>query len=134
MADPVKVLYVDSDHDFRRVMTVLFETMGYAVFPVGTIAEALLVSENVQFDLCLAELRLVDGRGTELLREFGQSNPGVPFLFIAGMDRYIEVAGTAGGAKCAYTIRPADPFELERAMARSISRSRRRPDPLSVPA
>ena len=82
-AKNARVLLVDDDDTFRRVMASELTRRGYSVVAVGTGREAVAHAGQVNVDVALLDLRLPDMDGIEVLerlRGLDSSSPGVVVL------------------------------------------------------
>ena len=66
-AKSARVLLVDDDDTFRRVMASELTRRGYSVVAVGTGREAVAHAGQVNVDVALLDLRLPDMDGIEVL-------------------------------------------------------------------
>jgi two-component system, NtrC family, response regulator PilR len=69
MADPtqpIKVLLTEDHLDTAKVLRILLERNGFVVRTAGNVAEALQAAQEEHFDLCICDMRLPDGEGTQL--------------------------------------------------------------------
>lgn len=66
----LKVLIVDDDEDMRATLSDFISQMGVRVRTAGDVAEArsACAGENPPFDLVLADLKLPDGTGLDVLK------------------------------------------------------------------
>lgn len=82
-AKSARVLLVDDDDTFRRVMASELTRRGYSVVAVGTGREAIEHAGRINVDVALLDLRLPDMDGIEVLerlRDRNASSPGVVVL------------------------------------------------------
>jgi len=73
----VRVLLVDDDNSFRRVMAAELTRRGYDVVAVGSGADALTRSQEIQTDVTLLDLRLPDMDGIDVLERLRERNPSI---------------------------------------------------------
>jgi DNA-binding NarL/FixJ family response regulator len=97
---PIRVILVEDDADFRRLMASFFGRQSdlEVVAQAGSLAEAQKLAETVSFDVAVLDLGLPDGDGADLIAELRRGNPGVGVLiFSASLDpASIEKARRAG--------------------------------------
>lgn len=82
-----RILYVDDHQDTRLMLMFLLEMDGYGVMTAGSIAEALKLACETQFDIYILDQNLPDGSGTELCTRLREFDPHTPVLY------YTAVAG-----------------------------------------
>lgn len=137
---PIRLLLVDDHQLLRLGLRTLFEeqpTQITVAGEAGTLAEGLALSQELQPDVVLLDLRLPDGHGVEGCREIRAACPNTRVLFLtsyvddeavfatvmAGAQGYLlkevssamlvqSVLHVAGGGSC------LDPTLAERARAR----------------
>ncbi len=70
-----RVLIVDRDQSFRKVLSDALEQYGFAAFTVGSAAEALAEMEHGRFDILITELNAGDTPASVLLKEVQLMRP-----------------------------------------------------------
>ncbi len=84
---PLKyVLIVDDEKDLRSILSLKISKLGYGVCAASTIQEARELTKQKDIKLILSDLYLNNESGIELMKEFKQSFPSTPFIFITGAD------------------------------------------------
>lgn len=68
-------LIVDDEADIRELLELTLMRMGLKTVAAATVAEARQAMAAQSFDFCITDMRLPDGRGLELVREFHQRLP-----------------------------------------------------------
>jgi CheY-like chemotaxis protein len=95
-ASVTKVLVVDDDRESRELLSEVLTTNGYAVGLVesGGAAQALLDDDN-DYAIVIADLRMPDGSGLELLRELRRRKSKREVIlmssFISGSERELAL-------------------------------------------
>jgi CheY-like chemotaxis protein len=56
-----RILHVDDHQDTRLMMAALLQDRGYGIMTAGSVAEALDLAANINFDLFILDVRLPDG-------------------------------------------------------------------------
>ena len=79
-----RVLLVDDDETFRRVMASELTRRGYKVVAVGSGTEALEHAPRHNPDVTLLDLRLPDMDGIEVLNRLHTQNPSAPVVVLTG--------------------------------------------------
>lgn len=105
------ILVVEDDLLMRRTLHDLLHREGFAVTPVGTIAEAIGEVNRRAWDLVLLDLILPDGDGLEVCGRIRERHR-MPIIILSTR-RQIEdrVAGLETGADD-YIVKPFEPAEM----------------------
>ena len=109
---PRRVLLVEDDASLIDAYRMVLEPRGLEVVGANTAAEALTRLDEVRPEVVVADLRLPDAHGPELLLALRKASPEIPLLVLTGRepDRArdagdeIEVAG--------YMTKPVSGAEL----------------------
>ncbi len=75
-------LIVDDEPDIRELLELTLHKMKIKSISAADLAEAHRALEKQQFDLCLADMRLPDGDGIDLVRHANQHYPDLPIAMI----------------------------------------------------
>ena len=98
---PIRIMLVEDDADFRRLMASLFGRQSdlEVVAQAGSLSEARKLADTVSFDVAVLDLGLPDGDGADLIAVLQRGNPGVRVLIVsASLDpASIEKTRRAGG-------------------------------------
>jgi DNA-binding response OmpR family regulator len=122
-ATVVRLLLVDDEVAFARVMAKRLGRRGIAVTPALSGEEAILTLRRQDFDVVVLDLKLTDMDGIEILKIFKKMAPEVPVIMLTGHG--CEVAAQDGlrlGAD-AYLTKPCD-FEELLAAIRTVLRNK----------
>lgn len=76
------VLVVDDEEDIRELLQLTLHKMNLQVFCASTISSAKDLLETHKFNLCLADMRLPDGDGLDLIYYAQQKYPYMPIAMI----------------------------------------------------
>ena len=111
MTFPVaRILCADDDNDWCELLTLMLRQADdrYQVVSVSTVQKALVLIENLSFDLYILDYALPDGTGTELCRKIRQNDSDTPVMFYSAMAREIDrqMAMEAGANE--YLVKPND--------------------------
>jgi len=68
-------LIVDDEADIRELVEMTLMRMGLKTAAAATVAEARELLDAQAFDLCITDMRLPDGRGLELVRDYHDKLP-----------------------------------------------------------
>ncbi len=81
---PLTVGIVDDEKNIRRMLRLILEGEGYAVWEAETVAEAKDLAKTTRPDAALLDLKLPDGDGIQLLVHLRALMPGLPVVMISG--------------------------------------------------
>ena len=86
-------LIIDDEPDIRELLEITLQRMNVDTRSAANIAEAMKQLNSENFDLCLADMRLPDGDGIDIVRHMNQHQPDTPIAMITAhgnMDSAIE--------------------------------------------
>ena len=112
MAPVHRILIVDDEQPIRRLLSLTFESAGYAVKTAGSGRDAMALCTESCFDLVLSDVVMPEVDGHELARWIATHYPETRTALISGLD--------LGCRKCAYSPRCkliAKPFLPDQALA-----------------
>jgi CheY-like chemotaxis protein len=127
-----RILHVDDHQDTRLMMAALLNDCGYGVLTAGSVAEALELAKEIEFDLYILDVRLPDGTGVELCEQLREMRPAIPIIYYSA---YGDVADhEAALARCGetYLRKPMCIDDIEQSIKQLLERSARvspRPQP-----
>lgn len=85
------ILVVDDDPLICKAFTRTLEKSGnYIVHSFTDPIRALSVLSGVTIDLCITDIQMPGLSGTELALKLRSTQPGLPLVFISGMDDALE--------------------------------------------
>jgi DNA-binding NarL/FixJ family response regulator len=120
IATRVRVLLVEDQADFRRLMVALLARQPdlEVVAQAGSLTEARKQAVEVSFDVAVLDLGLPDGNGADLIADLRGPNPGAAVLVLsASLDpASLERAAEAGADEIMDKL--ATPIELIGAIRR----------------
>jgi two-component system response regulator PilR (NtrC family) len=88
-----QALIIDDEPDIRELLTITLSRMGIDTRSAADKQEALEALGEQHFDLCLADMRLPDGNGIDIVRHVASEHPDTPIAMITAhgnMDSAIE--------------------------------------------
>jgi two-component system cell cycle response regulator CpdR len=79
-----RILLAEDDDQLRIFLTRGLERAGHTVDSVGDGSAALILAQETNFDLLLADVVMPGIDGIELAREVANRQPGIRVMFITG--------------------------------------------------
>lgn len=80
----LRVLLVDDEGDFLRVVKKRMARRGIAVTPASSGAEAIAILRGRDFDAAVVDLKMEDMDGIEVLKIFKKMVPELPVIILTG--------------------------------------------------
>ncbi len=77
-----RILIIDDDPGFRKLLETILTGEGYAITSGGSVAEARRLGAERQYDLVLSDLKLPDGDGLGVLGWFAENSPATPLIML----------------------------------------------------
>lgn len=112
-AAPSTVLLVDDEPDVLRSLGELLMGLGARVDAAPSMASALALLRGRGYDLVIADERLRDGSGTELLEWVGARTPTTSLVLISAHQDFEMLAQALNRARIHhFFLKPWDPDEL----------------------
>ncbi|MCP4872084.1 MAG: sigma-54-dependent Fis family transcriptional regulator [Proteobacteria bacterium] len=125
MTDGPAVLVVDDEELIRWSLAEELRSEGYHPVEAGSLEEARTLAAKEHLELCIFDVRLPDGSGVDLLREFRERDADLPIVMITGHGNVaLAVEVTRLGAT-EYIPKPFDLTEMMLAVERATKSSRR---------
>jgi DNA-binding response OmpR family regulator len=107
-----RILVVDDDAKFRKMISDILETRGYTVTGVENGEQAISTSDEEFFNLALIDINLPDMAGIDLLTKLRKTEPEIIKIIVTGhasLDNSIEAANKGVDG---YVVKPFDPKKL----------------------
>lgn len=83
MENEVKVLLVDDEEDFRKLLAFWLKSKGYSVITASNGEEALKLVSQESPSLIFMDLNMPVMNGTDTLKKLRESNKDVPVIIIS---------------------------------------------------
>lgn len=119
---PPRLLIVDDDKDYRRILRYLFSTNGYAVAEAGNGADGLKAAREHHPDLALLDFEMPKMNGYEFLQALRSSDETrkLPVIFLTGAAnrRHLRELGLDVAR---FLDKPIDNADLLKAVAEIVS-------------
>ncbi len=120
-----RILVVEDEADLAVTYDRLLRRQGYRVVTAASRAEGLESIESAPPALVIADLRLPDGNGIDIIRAARAREPRVPVIVVTGFpSRAARDAAVASGAS-AFLAKPFDASALLRLVHDELERSTR---------
>ncbi|WP_425637548.1 sigma-54-dependent transcriptional regulator [Algoriphagus yeomjeoni] len=124
-----RILLVEDDLTYSRIVKTFLEKNGFLIQTAVKVKEAQQLFSNSKFDLIIADFRLPDGTGMELLQWSKSNYPQTQVILITHYsDIRIAIKAMKLGA-FEYITKPINPDELLATVKESLSA--KIPDPIS---
>ncbi|MDP3185326.1 MAG: response regulator, partial [Anaerolineales bacterium] len=115
-----KILVVDDDDNFLKLIRMRLELAGYEVVTALNEDEAIAIAKKEIFGVSIVDLRLVHRDGISLMEEMHSINPYMPVIILTAHGSIESAVEAMKRGAFNYLNKPFDPEELllqiERAM------------------
>jgi two-component system response regulator FlrC len=119
------ILIVDDDAGFRKLLESILAGEGYGVEIAASVREAIGAGERRNFHVVLANLRLPDGDGLEVLRWFAERSPDAALVMIAGSGAVSTAVEAMKLGAAGYVAKPlSSPEELRITIRKTLDQCR----------
>ncbi|MGM8362342.1 sigma-54-dependent transcriptional regulator [Flavobacterium sp. ARAG 55.4] len=108
----LKILIIEDDISFCKLLEKFLIKNNYAVSIAFSATEARLLTQNAVFDLILTDLRLPDADGIELLAEFKTKYPETPVILMTGYSEVSTAVKAIKNGASDYISKPFNPDEV----------------------
>jgi len=109
------ILLVEDNEDFRLILQEALERSGFHVTAAANAMRAREAMTIGKFDLSLLDVRLPDGNGIELMREFRHSDPDMGIIIMTG---YAEVDTAVDAVRLGANAFLKKPFDIDEMLVR----------------
>jgi two-component system response regulator PilR (NtrC family) len=120
MAHKPTVLIVDDEPDLVELVKLTLERMNLATATAGDLASARRLLGEKRFELCLADMRLPDGDGLDLVAWIQQHQPQVPVAVITAHGNVETAVRALKAGAFDFVSKPLDLGVLRRLVAVAI--------------
>ena len=120
MANKPTVLIVDDEPDLVELVKLTLERMNLATAAAGDLATARRMLGERRFELCLADMRLPDGDGLDLVAWIQQHQPQVPVAVITAHGNVETAVRALKAGAFDFVSKPLDLGVLRRLVAVAI--------------
>ena len=109
------ILLVEDNDDFRVILQEALESAGFHVTSAANATRAKEAMQLGKFDLAILDVRLPDGNGIELMREFRQSDTEMGIIIMTG---YAEVDTAVDAVRLGANDFLKKPFDIDEMLVR----------------
>jgi CheY-like chemotaxis protein len=107
----LRVLLVEDHADTARILERYLTSVGYQVSTAGSVAAALTLASQHQFDIVVSDIGLPDATGLDLMRQLRQ-RCAVPGIAISGFGMDSDLRASQAAGFDVHLIKPVDPGRL----------------------
>lgn len=117
-----KILIVDDEFMAREIMQEILEREGYQAMAVGSGEEALSLAQEQDFDLLLADIKMPEMDGLELVQRFREIKPETIPMLITGYASIETAQMAVREGVYDYIVKPFERSDLCAAVAKALRR------------
>ena len=115
----MRLLVVEDHLDTLQTLERLLLKNGYVVRTASSIAEALEITREYQFDVLVSDIGLPDGRGTDLMERLGESGvPRPPAVAMSGFGMEDDLQRSLEAGFSEHLTKPVEFLALHQAISR----------------
>ncbi|MGH8462182.1 MAG: sigma 54-interacting transcriptional regulator [Stenotrophobium sp.] len=118
--EPRQILLVDDDAKLLRVLSLRIESAGYRVAVAASGPEALARCAEARPQFVLADLRMPDMDGIELLSRIQQQHPGLPVAILTAHGDIPEAVRATQAGAVDFMVKPVDRDQLLACLQRHL--------------
>lgn len=122
-----RILVVDDDRETLSYVQDLLDAHGYEVTSASRYREAVDRLQERDFDLLIADLKMPEANGMDLLNELRSRRPRLPILFYTAYANATAFSRALGAGAVDMIQKPATDTELIRAVQDALERPRSSP-------
>ncbi len=119
-----KILVVDDDSNFLKLIRIRLELAGYEVVTAGNEDEALTIAKKEIFAVSIVDLRLIRKDGISLMEEMHAIHPYMPIIILTAHGSIESAVEATKRGAFNYLNKPFDPEQLLLQIERAIENER----------
>lgn len=119
-----KILIVDDERSLLDLLSRVFLKEGYLVETTTSATRAIEIIEKEDLDLLIADIRLPEMSGMDILRRCREIRPDVPVIMITAYGNMKQAIDALKMGALDYIIKPFDIEELKITVAKGIEKRR----------
>ena len=108
-----RILLVDDHVDSLRPMQLFLETIGYQVTTAHSVATALRLSSEKEFDMLVSDIGLPDGSGDDLMRQLQDKGHKLLSIALSGYGTEQDIARSRAAGFQLHLTKPVSPQHLQ---------------------
>lgn len=117
-----KILIIEDDKTFSRIVTVFLTKLHYSVMATLTAKEGLAELQTRNYNLVLLDYRLPDANGMELLKLIKAEQPGIPVIIMTSFSDLRTAVKCIKAGAFEYVTKPVNPDELQLLVEQAINK------------
>ncbi len=121
MGDGYKILVVDDDESMRDFLELLLTKENYQVFTARTGKQAVNMIQKNTYDLVLADIRLGDITGLDVLKQVKKQHPDTVVIMISAYSTTEIAVKAMNEGAYDFVPKPFDNDELRQTIARALA-------------
>lgn len=118
-----KILIVDDDKDYTKVLTKIFSTENYSIQTANSGEDAFFKVQLAHYDLVLTDLMMTGMSGIELLEKIKDESPLTEVILITGFGTVENAVEAMRKGAYSYFIKGNDPDELLMTISKIVETS-----------
>lgn len=123
----VRALVVDDEADIRELIEITLARMAIETTAVASLDEAFAALAATPFDLCLTDMRLPDGDGTDLVAHISDVQPACPVAVITAYGSAATAVASLKAGAFDFVCKPIDIAVLRRLVGQALKLAPPRP-------
>jgi nitrogen-specific signal transduction histidine kinase/CheY-like chemotaxis protein len=116
-----RVLLVEDNPSAAETLALCLDEYGWQPVHAATVAAAMALADEQDFDIVLTDLGLPDGSGVEIGRAL---SPRMPVVALSGYGSAADLRRTAEAGFTEHLVKPVDPEVIHEALRKSLAASR----------
>jgi K+-sensing histidine kinase KdpD len=124
MKEKERILVVDDDLDFLKIIKIILENKGYVVDTVPSASEAISRIKEHYYHATILDIILPDDDGTELLSRILDIHPDIIAIMLTGHSSVRNAVRSLNRGAFAYLEKPLDPDNLLSVLSRGLEKQR----------
>jgi PAS domain S-box-containing protein len=117
---PLRILLVDDNQDTLNYLSTMLTTCGYSIRGATSLAEALRVIAEAEFDLLISDIELPDGSGWQLIPAL-RAKRRVPGIALSGFGSSDDIELSLSAGFDVHMTKPVEFRKLEEVILRLTS-------------